>query len=313
MDRKYKIYKCIAAVGKWVLFALVSFVILFPVYWIFISSITPPGELFKTPIDYLPDSPTLDSYQFLIENVGLLSKIGNTVIIIGITLVVGTTICVMGAYAFARFSSKWVNLAFGFIIATMLIPEVVTARPLYEFMQKVKLFDTYPGLIILYISSIIPFTVLILKNFVGEIPVSLEEAASIDGANFIQRLFLIVLPLMKPAIATVCIINFITCLNNFFTPLYYSNGIQVLSVAIVQLPLRDNMYGVPWDLVKQTGKIAVNRNTHNIITKTHTHTPLKAVDFSFRPKRKDKLGFSLSHEGNGKEKRLTQHRYSFMP
>ena len=64
--------------------------------------------------------------------------------------------------------------------------------------------------------------------------------------------------------------------------------------------------------VKQTGKIAVNRNTHNIITKTHTHTPLKAVDFSFRPKRKDKLGFSLSHEGNGKEKRLIQHRYAII-
>ena len=77
---------------------------------------------------------------------------------------------------------------------------------------------------------------------------SLEEAAAIDGATFLQRLFYVVLPLLKPAIATVCIINFITCLNNFFTPLYYSNGIQVLSVSIVQLPLRDNMYGVPWDL-----------------------------------------------------------------
>ena len=59
----------------------------------------------------------------------------------------------------------------------------------------------------------------------------------------------------SPAIATVCIINFINCLNNFFTPLYYSNGIQVLSVAIVQLPLRDNMYGVPWDLVSAMGWI----------------------------------------------------------
>lgn len=254
-NRKYQVYKCLATVGKWILFAMVAFVILFPVYWIFISSITAPGELFKTPIDYLPDHPTLDSYKFLIENVGLLAKVGNTVIIIGVTLFVGTIICVMGAYAFARFKSKSVNLAFGFIIATMLIPEVVTARPLYEFMQKVKLFDTYPGLIILYISAIVPFTVLILKNFVGEIPVSLEEAASIDGATFVQRLFLIVLPLMKPAIATVCIINFITCLNNFFTPLYYSNGIQVLSVAIVQLPLRDNMYGVPWDLVSAMGWI----------------------------------------------------------
>lgn len=254
-DVKYKIYRTATAAGRWVLCALVSFVILFPVYWIFISSITPPGELFKMPIDYIPDHPTLDSYQFLIENVGLLSKVGNTVIIIGATLIIGTIICVMGAYAFARFKSRAVSLAFGFIIATMLIPEVVTARPLYEFMQKVRLFDTYPGLIILYISAIIPFTVLILRNFVGEIPVSLEEAASIDGATFSQRLFLIVLPLMKPAIATVCIINFITCLNNFFTPLYYSNGIQVLSVAIVQLPLRDNMYGVPWDLVSAMGWI----------------------------------------------------------
>ena len=132
---------------------------------------------------------------------------------------------------------------------------VVTARPLYEFMKKVGLFDTYPGLILLYVSSVIPFTVLILNNFVGKIPISLEEAAAIDGANFMQRLFYIVLPLMKPAIATVCIINFINCLNNFFTPLYYSNGIQVLSVAIVQLPLRDNMYGVPWDLVSAMGWI----------------------------------------------------------
>ena len=209
---KYNVYHGVVAVGRWVLFAVVAFLILFPVYWIFISSITPSGELFKTPIDYLPDHPTLESYKFLIQNVGLLSKIGNTV-------------------------------------------EVVTARPLYEFMQKVKLYDTYPGLILLYISTVIPFTVLILRNFVGEIPISLEEAAAIDGASFSQRLFTIVLPLMKPAIATVCIINFITCLNNFFTPLFYSNGIQVLSVSIVQLPLRDNMYGVPWDLVSAMGWI----------------------------------------------------------
>ena len=254
-SKKYQLYRGCVTAGRWVLFAIVAFVILFPVFWIFISSITPPGELFKMPIDYLPDHPTLESYKFLIENVGLLDKIGNTVLIVGITLVVSTILCAMAAYGFARFQSKGIKVAFGFILATMLIPEVVTARPLYEFMQKVGLYDTYPGLIILYISAVIPFTVLILNNFVGEIPVSLEEAAAIDGATFAQRLFQVVIPLMKPAIATVCIINFITCLNNFFTPLYYSNGIQVLSVAIVQLPLRDNMYGVPWDLVSAMGWI----------------------------------------------------------
>lgn len=254
-SKKYRVYRGCVTAGRWILFAVVAFLILFPVYWIFISSITPPGELFKMPIDYLPDNPTLDSYKFLIENVGLFAKIGNTILIVGITLLISTVICSMAAYAFSRFQSKGISIAFAFIIATMLIPEVVTARPLYEFMQKVGLYDTYPGLIILYISAVIPFTVLILRNFAGEIPISLEEAASIDGATFTQRLFRVVLPLMKPAIATVCIINFITCLNNFFTPLYYSNGIQVLSVAIVQLPLRDNMYGVPWDLVSAMGWI----------------------------------------------------------
>lgn len=253
MNTKQKSYKIIGTIIKWLSVLAVSFLILFPMYWIFMSSITPPGELFNSPIDYFPNHPTLESYLFLIKNVGLLSKVVNTTFIVGSTLIISTAFSVMAAYAFSRFKSRGITLAFALIIATMLIPEVVTARPLYEFMQKVKLYDTYPGLIILYVSSVIPFTVLILKNFVSEIPISLEEAASIDGATFLKRIFYVTLPLMRPAVATVCIINFVSCLNNFFTPLFYSNGIQVLSVAIVQLPLRDNMYAVPWDLVSAMG------------------------------------------------------------
>lgn len=66
---------------------------------------------------------------------------------------------------------------------------------------------------------------------------------------------MVVLPLMRPAVATVCIINFISSLNNFFTPLYYSNNIQVLSVSIVMIPLKDNNYGLPWDLISAMGWI----------------------------------------------------------
>lgn len=70
------------------------------------------GELFKTPIDYLPDHPTLESYKFLIENVGLLSKVGNTVLIVGLTLVISTVLCAMAAYGFSRFTTKGINIAF---------------------------------------------------------------------------------------------------------------------------------------------------------------------------------------------------------
>ena len=255
--RKYNIYHGVVAGGRWVLFAIVSFIILFPVYWIFISSITPSGELFKTPIDYLPDHPTLESYKFLIENVGLLSKVGNTVLIVGLTLVISTVLCAMAAYGFSRFTTKGINIAFAFIIATMLIPEVVTARPLYEFMQKVKLYDTYPGLILLYISTVIPFTVLILRNFVGEIPISLEEAAAIDGCSPEGTFFRIILPLLKPVIVTVTILNGMWIWNDYLLPslMLGQNGkVKTLPVAVQAFV---GSYVKQWDLILTAALLAM--------------------------------------------------------
>ena len=254
---KYNVYHGVVAVGRWVLFAVVAFLILFPVYWIFISSITPSGELFKTPIDYLPDHPTLESYKFLIQNVGLLSKIGNTVLIVGITLVISTVLCAMAAYGFSRFNSKGVSVAFAFVLATMLIPEVVTARPLYEFMQKVKLYDTYPGLILLYISTVIPFTVLILRNFVGEIPISLEEAAAIDGASFSQRLFTIVLPLMKPALFSAGLFQFLWTYNDYFNSLIFINSVKKYTISLALRLSVDAESVVVWGRVMAMACVAV--------------------------------------------------------
>ncbi|MEV5029497.1 carbohydrate ABC transporter permease [Paenibacillus sp. LPE1-1-1.1] len=241
----------------WTLALVVAFLILFPLWWIFISSITPSGELFSKPIKYWPVNPTLESYSYLIGNVGLLAKSRDTLIIVGLSITIGMILSVMAAFSFARFKNKGLSMAVAFLLGSMLIPDVVTARPLYDFLRQVHLFDTYTGLIILYISGIIPFTILILQNFLSDIPVSIEESASIDGCGFLQSMFYVTLPLLRPAIATVCIVNFITCLNNFFTPLFYSNGISVLSTAITQLPLRDNMYAVPWDLVSSMGWIII--------------------------------------------------------
>lgn len=250
---KHILMRCL----MWTLAIVVAFLILFPLWWIFISSITPSGELFSKPIKYWPVNPTLESYTYLIENVGLLEKSRDTIIIVGLSIIIGMIVSVMAAFSFARFKNKGLSLAVAFLLGSMLIPDVVTARPLYDFLRQVHLFDTYTGLIILYISGIIPFTILILQNFLSDIPVSIEESASIDGCGFLQSMFYVTLPLLRPAIATVCIVNFITCLNNFFTPLFYSNGISVLSTAITQLPLRDNMYAVPWDLVSSMGWIII--------------------------------------------------------
>ncbi|MBT2759241.1 carbohydrate ABC transporter permease [Mesobacillus foraminis] len=242
---------------KWTPALAVGFLIMFPLWWIFVSSITPPGELFSKPIKYWPENPTLESYRYLIENADLFKKVWDTLLIVGLSILIGMVVSVLAAFSFARFKSRGLSLAVAFLLGSMLIPDVVTARPLYDFLRQVGLYDTYTGLIILYISSIIPFSILILQNFLNDIPASIEEAALIDGCGFFQSLFYVTLPILKPAIATVCIVNFILCLNNFFTPLFYSNGISVLSTAITQLPLRDNMYAVPWDLVSAMGFIII--------------------------------------------------------
>jgi len=188
------------------------------------------------------------------ETMNVLEKAANTLIITGFALFFSTIICTLSAYAFSRYRTKGLSAAKGALLATALIPPIVTARPLYDFLRSTGLVDTYPGLIILYTSSLLPFSILILTNFFSEVPITIEEAAEVDGCNFIQKFFLVLLPLMRPGIATICIINFINCLNDLFTPLFFAGRIEVLSVAITMIPTR-NAYSVPWDLTSAMGWI----------------------------------------------------------
>lgn len=249
---KSKTKKHLSSIFKWVLTAVVAFVILLPLYWIFISSVTPASELFSSPIKYIPAHPTIENYVRIFTKMNLGTKIINTTIITVFALLISTVICLMGAYAFTRYQSKGLSIAYGLIVGSALIPGIVTARPLYDLFKQFGLVDTYPGLIILYTSALIPFTMLILGNFLGEIPISLDEAAEVDGANMRQKLFMITLPLMRPAVATILIINFITCLNDLFTPLFFSQKLEVLSVAITTIP-RETSYSMPWDLISTVG------------------------------------------------------------
>ncbi|TDF98782.1 carbohydrate ABC transporter permease [Paenibacillus piri] len=245
--------KAAAFALRWGLTLIVSFVILFPLYWILISSLTPKQMAFKTPIDYLPDTLTLQNYIHLYKNLGIGEMAYNTLLITAVSLLASIILGVIAAYAFARHDdSKGIDSAFKLLIFSAMIPPIVTARPLYDFMKSVNMVDTFTGLTILYTSSLLPFSVLILYNFVKQIPVSIEEAAHVDGANNMQILFKVVFPLMKPAVATISIINFIHCLNEFFTPLFFSHNISLLSVGITSLP-RENDYELPWDLISAMG------------------------------------------------------------
>lgn len=252
MNRKLK--KRLFTIIQWFITIVTALIILIPVYWIFISSIKPSTELLTTPIAWIPKNITLDSYKTLVHTVGIIPQIGSTLFITTVTLLITTIICVLAAYAFERYSSKGLSMAYGLIVFSALIPAIVTARPLYDYLKTLGVVDTYPGLILLYTSALIPFSILILRNYLNGIPIDIEEAAAIDGAGFLQKIAFVIMPLLQPAIATVCIINFITCLNEFFIPLFFSQKIKVLTVGISTLP-RANSYDVPWDLLSAMGCI----------------------------------------------------------
>ncbi len=240
----------------WAITVVVAFIILFPLCWIFISSITPAEELFASPINYFPRHPTLAHYRQLINDCGLGSKLLNTLVVSFSSMLVNLLICLMAAYGFSRYKSRGLSIAYALIVFSIMIPAVVKARPLFTFFRVVGLYDTIPGLIILYTSNLIPFSMVILSNFLNDIPMSIDEAAVIDGATTFEKLVYIIIPLMKPAIATILMINFISCLNDLFTPLFYASRIQTLSVAITTLPSIDG-YSIPWELVSAMGWVII--------------------------------------------------------
>lgn len=246
-------HKIAAFILRWSLTLIVAFIVLLPLYWIFISSITPKGLLFQTPIDYLPDTFTFRNYTDLFVNLGIGEMAYNTLVVTFLSLLASVFLGIAAAYAFSRHdSNRWVDIAFKLLLFSTLIPGIITVRPLYDFMRSVHLIDTFTGLTILYTSSLLPFSVLILHNFLKQIPASIEEAAEVDGANFVQILFKIIFPLMKPAVATISIINLISCLNDLFTPLFFTYKIKVLSVGITIVP-RESNFEMPWDLISAMG------------------------------------------------------------
>jgi multiple sugar transport system permease protein len=233
----------------WAMTAVIGLTIIFPVYWILLSSITPKDMLFTSPINYIPLKPTLENYAALFKDINVLGMIVNTGIIIICSVIFSIVFSLLAAYAFARFSFPGSKIAFAFLLISVMLPMMSTVIPMFQFFQWLRLIDTYIGIIILYTSSMIPFTILTFVSFINQIPKSLEEAAEMDGAGTLRRIFSILLPVLKPPIATMAIINFIIGMNEFIIPLIFtSEKVKTLSVGITLIP-RINQYNVPWEKI----------------------------------------------------------------
>lgn len=237
----------------WVLTLAVGFLIMWPVYWIIKSSFTQQADLFKSPIEYRLVNLTLDNYRQLFEAAGLTEYLKGTIIVTAVTLIMSLFLCALAGYGFARCQTKGLNTAFAFIMFSTMIPSTVTMIPLMTLWRNLGLSDTYLGIIVLYFSIVIPFSTIMYSGFISQIPPTLEEAARIDGTTMAGAFIRIIIPLLKPIMATLCIINFITCLNEFFTPLMFTTkNVKVMSLLMSSIP-KMNQYQMPWGAISAAG------------------------------------------------------------
>jgi ABC-type glycerol-3-phosphate transport system permease component len=162
----------------------------------------------------------------------------------------------LAAYAFARMRFRGRNLILYGVLATMALPAYATLIPLYRIMSSFGLVNTYTGIVLVYISGFLPLATWIMHNYMMSLPVSIEEAALVDGASRMQVLYRVVLPLARPGIISTTIITFLFAWGQFLFPLVLSSDLstQPLTVVITSLQGR---HEVPYALLSAAGILAI--------------------------------------------------------
>jgi multiple sugar transport system permease protein len=249
---RYLVEKLFNRITLYLAVGLFLFVILLPFYWILTSSFTPKFQMFMIPPRWFPAEVTFQNYVNLTENIPFFQYYGNSLIFGLASSFLSVILAFLAAYALARIEFPGSNIIFLILIISIAIPQIGTVIPLFEMLNSMDLINSRVGMILLMSSLITPFTVWTMVSFIQQIPAEIEEAARIDGANLAQTLWLIVVPVVKPALATMVIINFIIAWNELLYPLVFatSTDTKTLSVGLIELAVDPSMgAGRPWDLM----------------------------------------------------------------
>jgi multiple sugar transport system permease protein len=204
-----------------------------PMAWMVSTSLKPKAEIVNKQPKWIPRPATFEHYQELATKSGE-APVGrwllNSAIVSVSVTVLTLLIASLTAYPLARMEFPGRDALFYMILATMIIPGQVTLIPVFLLIQKLGLFDTYPALILPGLAA--PFGVFLLRQFMRTIPRELEEAAVVDGCGPWRIWSTVILPLTKPAIATLAVLTFLGAWNDFMWPLIATNSIEMRTIPI---------------------------------------------------------------------------------
>lgn len=216
----------------YILLTLTGLMFAFPLYWTASSSLQSWQELRSFTPHFYPENPQWSNYTDVFDAAPFGRWMLNSFLIVALTIPGTILTGTMTAYAFARFDFFGKNFWFILMLGTMMIPGTVTLIPQYLLWFKLKMINTYVPLTIGAWLGGGAFMIFLLRQFIMSIPRDLDEAALIDGANPFQILWKVLVPLMKPALTTVAILQFLGDWNDFFGPFIYLNR-QTLYTASV--------------------------------------------------------------------------------
>lgn len=225
-----------------------------PFYWAVVASFTPEFQLFATP-SLVPTQLLLDHYRALFTERAFWVPIRNSLIVAGTTTLFCVVVGAFCAYALARLRFRWKAQILGAILAVTMFPQIAIVSPLYLLLRAVGLINTYPGLILPYVTFAMPLTVWLLVGFFRQLPHELEEAAMIDGASRVRTLWEIILPLSLPGLATTAILTFVYCWNEFLFALAFTLGPERQTVPVA-IALFRGQYQVPWGQILAAAIVA---------------------------------------------------------
>lgn len=211
---------------------ILSLIAFFPLVWVLLCSVKSSGELTSNPTRFLPKHFTLENFIHVIWDLGFAKNIGNSLLIAITTTCIAIVISSMAAYGIVRFFPKLGSIMSKVLVATYMFPPILLAIPYSMVMAKLGLVNTRSGLIIVYLSFSVPYAVWMLVGFFKTVPLGIEEAARVDGANKFQTFVQIVLPLVMPGIVATAIYTFINAWNEFLYSLILINSTDKMTVSV---------------------------------------------------------------------------------
>ena len=251
--------KHIREVFAYTILIIVAFILCYPLVWMFFASFKSNTEIYSG-VNLLPESFSLDAYRDGWKGVGnntYTRFFGNSFLMVVPTALFTIISSALVAYGFARFEFKGKKILFLVLLSTLMLPNSILLIPRYSIFRELRVLDGYGPFYLMSIFACYPFFTYMLVQFIRGIPKELDESARIDGCNSFRTLISILLPLLKPALFSAGLLQFLWTYNDYFNSLIYINSVRKFTVSLALRLSIDTETIIVWKNVMAMSCLAV--------------------------------------------------------